>query len=70
MFFSESVVLYTKFLALAQILLKARNGRLRTDNFHLIATRHYPNIRVLILEAKDIDIVHTIEGGSIKCVIE
>ena len=66
----EGVVLDAKRLTLAQILLEARDSGLRTDNLHLIATRHDAYIGVLVLEAKDIDVIHAIESGGVECFVE
>ena len=66
----EGVVLDAERLTLAQILLEARDSGLRTNDLHLIATRHDAYIGVLVLEAKDIDIVHTIESGGVECFVE
>ena len=61
----EGIILDAKRFALAQILLKACDSRLRTNDLDLIPTRHDTHIGVLVFQAQDIDIVHAIKCSGV-----
>ena len=66
----QGIVLDTELLAAAQTMLKTRDGVLRAGYLHLVAARHHPHIRVLVLQTQDILVVHTIECSSVQRIVE
>ena len=67
---SIGIVLDAELLAAAQTMLKTRDGIFRAGYLHLIAARHHPHIRVLVLQTQDILIVDAVESGGVEGIVE
>ena len=63
--FGEAVVADTEVLAQVQRVLETLHGFVRTGDLDLTATRHHTYIRVLVLEAEHVTVVHSVEGRGV-----
>ena len=64
--FCQSVVTNAEVLAQPQRLLEMFYGFFCARHFHLISPRHNTHVGMLVFQAKDVSVIHTVKGRCVE----